>query len=112
MAAPEPIVNDAYELLKYLIIVLKKMPRDQKFLLGDRIQQQASDVLELLIEAIYTQKQLKKPLLLKVNITLEKLRHFVRLGYELGYYPSTRYQHIAKQIDKIGKQVGGWLKAL
>ena len=48
----------------------------------------------------------------RVNITLEKLRHYFRLGYELGFYNSVRYQEFAQQIDEIGRMTGGWIKSL
>ncbi len=43
---------------------------------------------------------------------LEKMRHFIRLGYELGYYNSKRYQHIIRRIDEIGRMTGGWIKEI
>ena len=39
--------------VRWLIPTVEKFPRAQKFLLGDRIQSSALDVLERLIEATY-----------------------------------------------------------
>lgn len=39
--------------LRWLIPTVEKFPRSQRFLLGDRIQSTALDVLERLIEATY-----------------------------------------------------------
>jgi hypothetical protein len=112
MEAKETIVVKAYDLLKYLLPVLSKMPRDQRFLLGDRLQTMASDILELLIEAVYMPTSQKKARLNKVNILLEKMRHFVRLGFELGYYNSKRYHFISEKLNEIGRMTGGWIKSL
>jgi hypothetical protein len=38
-----------YDLLKWAIPTLKKFPRDQRFLVGDRIENHTLDILELLI---------------------------------------------------------------
>jgi hypothetical protein len=46
-----PAVEAHYRFLEWLIPTVEKFPRAQKFLLGDRIQQTALDVLEDLIEA-------------------------------------------------------------
>lgn len=108
----ETIIQKVYELLKFTIPVLNKFPRNQKFTLADRIQNQLSDLLELYIEAYYIPGREKKRLLFKANIDLEKLRHYFRLSYELGLFPSTKYEEFAIRLNEIGKMTGGWLKAL
>ena len=49
-----PALEAMYQLAKWLIPVLDRFPRRQKFLLGDRIQTTAVDVLERLVEATFT----------------------------------------------------------
>jgi hypothetical protein len=49
-----PVVEAHYRFLEWLVPTVEKFPRAQKFLLGDRVQQTALDVLEDLIEATYT----------------------------------------------------------
>ncbi|MCU0645134.1 MAG: four helix bundle protein [bacterium] len=39
MAEKETIVTKMYDLVKYLMIVVNRFPRDYKFTLGDRIAQ-------------------------------------------------------------------------
>ena len=46
-----PALEAMYRFLLWLIPAVEKFPRSQKFLLGDRIQNAALDVLERLIEA-------------------------------------------------------------
>ena len=43
-----------YQFLLWLGPTLEKFPKDKRFTLGDRIQNQALDILEALIEATYT----------------------------------------------------------
>ena len=50
-----------YDLLKWTIPTLKKFPRDQRFLLGDRIENYTLDILELLICANYSKDKLPSP---------------------------------------------------
>jgi hypothetical protein len=47
-----------YDLIKWTIPVLQKFPRDQRFLLGDRIERQTLDILELLISVNYSKEKL------------------------------------------------------
>ena len=46
-----------YQFVLWLVPTLERFPRSQKFLLGDRIQATALDVLESLIEATYTRQR-------------------------------------------------------
>ncbi len=49
-----PALEAMYQFMTWLVPTVEKLPRSQKFLLGDRIQTTALDVLERLIEATYT----------------------------------------------------------
>jgi four helix bundle protein len=112
MKTKEIIIQKVYELLKAIIPVLNKFPRSQKFTIADRIQNQISDLLELYIEAYYQPSSTKLPLLTKANIILEKLRHYIRLCYDLGLIHSNKYQEFAEKLNEIGRMTGGWIKSL
>lgn len=105
-------IAHTYDLIKYLVPQLNKFPRNQRFLLADRIQTQVMDILELLIEAYYGSKQARIERLQQVNIALEKLRYQIRLSKDLELINLKRYGYVSEQIDQIGKQVGGWIKYL
>lgn len=55
----EKILMHWYGFLKILIPRLQKLPRDQKFFIGDRIQSISLLVLELLIEVFISSKMYK-----------------------------------------------------
>lgn len=108
----EPIVLKSYELLKHAVPVLNRLPKNQKFVFGDRLQNHLSDLLESLIEAVYLPADAKKPLLAAVNLRLEKLRFLFRLGHELGYFSTKQYEEFVRRTDEIGRMTGGWLRSL
>ena len=103
-----PALEKAYQFLLWLIPVVDKFPRSQKFLLGDRIQTLALDMHESLIEATYSRNP--GPHLLACNIRLEKLRFLFRLAMDLRYTDGARYEFAARSLDEVGRLVGGWLK--
>ena len=84
-----PALESHYRFVAWLIPTLERFPRRQKFLLGDRIQTSALDVLERLIEATYTRR--RGPALTAANLGLEKLRFLCRLAHELRYLDPRRY---------------------
>lgn len=104
-----PVIEKSYQLLLYLIPVLQKFPRGQKYLLADRIEEKLLDVLEDLLEA-YQNPQLRKEKLGAANRNLEKMRYLVRLCYDLDFMDIKRYEYISLHINEIGKMIGGWLK--
>jgi hypothetical protein len=72
MAEVMTVIPKTYDLLVWLLPTLAKFPRDQKFLLGDRLQTGLMDLLGLLIEANYTRDRAQ--ILRRANIELEKFR--------------------------------------
>jgi len=95
--------------LTWLTPTLENFPKSQRFLLGDRLQTLAMDVVELVVEATYDNDPL--PLLRQVNLALEKQRMFVRLAYNLEHLDARRYEFAARHLDTIGQSVGAWGKA-
>lgn len=104
-----PALEAHYQFLLWLTPTVEKFPRSQKFLLGDRIQTTALDVLDALIEATYTRD--RRAHLARANLGLEKLRFHFRLAAELHHLDARRYEHAARTLDEIGRLVGGWAKS-
>jgi hypothetical protein len=104
-----PALEAHRQFLKWLVPTVEKFPRSQKFMLGDRIQATALDVLEALIEATYSRD--RRGHLARANLGLEKLRHFFRLAVELKHVDGRRYEHAARSLDETGRLVGAWAKA-
>lgn len=104
-----PALEAHFQFLLWLIPAVERFPRSQKFLLGDRIQTTALDVLESLIEATYTRD--RRAHLARANLGIEKLRFHCRLATELRLLDGRRYEHAARSLDEIGRLIGGWLKA-
>ena len=110
MSEKENIITKTYDLLLYLIPQLAKFPRDQKFILADRIETLLLDFLEDIIQAYYSKEKI--PFLEKGNIHLERIRILIRLSHDLKIINHSRYELISVQINELGKMVGGWRKAI
>lgn len=108
----ETVLSKAHDIWKLLFPILAKCPRHYKFTLGDRSQQHASDLMELLVEAYYSSPEIKKPLLHKANIKVELLRRYLRIAYELGVFSSSTLARLSEPLDEIGRMIGGWIKSL
>jgi hypothetical protein len=100
-----PALEAHQQFILWLVPTVEKFPRARKFLLGDRIQATALDVLEALIEATYSRD--RRGHLARANLGLEKLRVLFRLAVQLRCLDPRRYEHAARAIDGVG----GWAKA-
>lgn len=101
-------VTKTYDLLLWLLPHICNFTRQHRFTLGDRIEQRALDLLELLVEATYTRD--KRELLRKANLTLEQLRYLMRLSKDLKQLSVPQYEFATRSLMAIGIEVGGWIK--
>ena len=104
-----PALEAHYRFIVWLVPALERFPRNQKFLLGDRIQGGALDVLESLIEATYTRR--REASRSRANLGIEKLRFLCRLAQDLRYLDRRRYEYAARCLDETGRRIGAWSKA-
>ena len=104
-----PILPRLYDLILWFSPKISQFRKKYKYALGDRITNCFLDILELIIEAKYSSKK-KDHFLRKANLNLEKLRFLIRLAKDLQCLSIKSYEYGAKQINEIGKMVGGWEK--
>ncbi|PSB02779.1 diversity-generating retroelement protein Avd [Merismopedia glauca] len=103
-----PIVQKTYDLIKWYVPILNRLPRNHKFLLGDRIVTRLYDLLEGLIQARFSHNKLSR--LEKLNISLDVLRHQTRLLADFQLINTNRYEYVGKKLNDIGSDLGGWIK--
>ena len=103
-----PIIQKTYDFVKWYVPILDKLPRNHKFLLGDRIVSGLYELLENLILARYEQNKLGRLTLL--NGKLDILRHQSRLLLDFNLVNANRYENISQKINDIGIELGGWIK--
>ncbi|MBF0106324.1 MAG: diversity-generating retroelement protein Avd [Deltaproteobacteria bacterium] len=110
MPAQSPQVVDLmYRLMLYLIPQTSKFPKNQRYLLGERIEQEGLDVLLALVVAQYQRD--KQADLVRANLGLQKMRFLIRLCRDLDLLSNHKYEFVTKQIHEVGIQVGGWAKS-
>jgi hypothetical protein len=103
-----PIIQKTYDLVKWYVPILNKLPRDHKFMLGERIITELYNFLEGLITARYSPQKL--PLLKQLNSKLDILRYQTRLLFDFELISVKRYEYIQENLQAIGVELGGWIK--
>lgn len=103
-------VSQMYDFLLYAIPQMAKLPKNHRYLLGERIETTSLSVLELLVAANYKKEKLQE--LMLANIEIQKLRFLIRLSKDLKLLSIQKYETMSKMLVDIGKQTGGWRKSL
>ena len=104
-----PIVQKTYDLIKWYIPILDRLPRYQRFTLGDRIAKELYDVLEGLTAARFAKGD-KLAKLLPLNLKLQMLRYQTRLLHDFNLLSMKRYENASRQLNEIGAALGRWIK--
>ncbi|EGV16238.1 diversity-generating retroelement protein Avd [Thiocapsa marina] len=102
------VVESCHALLTWIIPRLDDFPRARRFSLGAQLEQGVLELLRVLVQAAYTRD--KDPLLRRANRDLEVLRLW-RAAHELRVIGMRQYEHGARLMDDVGRQIGGWLRS-
>jgi hypothetical protein len=103
-----PIIQKTYDLIKWYVPILNRLPRDHRFMLGNRIITGLYELLEGLIRARYSANKL--PQLEMLNSQLDILRHQTRLLLDFQLIAAQRYEYAGQLLNGIGLDLGGWIR--
>jgi hypothetical protein len=93
-----------------LVPQLNRCPREQKFVLGDRIETKLMEVQKSCLRAYYGRE--KRSHLIDANMRLEVTRHLIRLAHALRYFCNHTYAVLSEKVDTVGRMIGGWLRSV
>lgn len=118
-------LNKKYvDLAKQVNLYLNHFPKHEKYALSQQIRNELYEMYGFIIES--QKRYHKKTTLTNLDISHEKLRMFVNLAYNLGYFEfndgkhleesreivaTKRYFVLNRMIDEIGRMIGGWIKS-
>ncbi|HRU02030.1 MAG TPA: diversity-generating retroelement protein Avd [Victivallales bacterium] len=102
------LYQKVYDLTLYSFPIINRFPKNQRFVLGQQIQNCMIDISKLIVHA--NKLRNKKEKLYEVDIELEKLRFLIRLSKDLRIMPVKKYGNCIVKIEEIGKILGGILK--
>ena len=102
------IFNKTYEFIKWLHMLLNKFPKSEKYTMAQKMENTVLSFLESIIQS--NNDFDKKESLRKAIIELDKLRIFFRLSKDLQFISFSQYEFGSKQINEIGRMLGGWYK--
>lgn len=101
-----PIFERWFKILDWILTTVEKYPKSVRFTVSGRVANISLDVMEKIIEAIYTKKRLD--ILKDINLYIEKLRVLFRISMERKYISVRQYEFISNELNEAGMMIGGW----
>lgn len=101
-----PLFVRTYDLLQWLLPHTSKWPRVYRFTLTQELVRAALRFQECLLEASLTSETAR--CLEQADVELQKVRLYLRLGYDLHILSAGQYAHVSEMIGHVGRLLGAW----
>jgi len=88
----------------------KAFPKSIRHSVTNRLEGTCLDILEEVVELRYSAKAERRGRLIRVDRLLLRCRVLIRLAHDLGALDHGGYEHVARNLDELGRMVGGWRK--
>ncbi len=103
-----PIFAKTYDLLSWLVPMTQRLPKAQRFVLAQKIQDAGFALQECLVRAAKTDGTLAA--LREADVALDLLRLRGRLAADLAFMSVRQYEHFCGRVDEVGRLLGGWMR--
>ena len=106
-----PILKITFDLYKTFHSYHRIVPKPERFIIYEKGSNLILNVVELLIEASYTNKNRKVEILEKASLKLNTLRFIIRLMKDTKTFNMKQYIALQELIDETGRMLGGWIRS-
>lgn len=106
------IIHSLIELYKTWQQILPHFPSSSRHTLGFRIDTLIIQIAESLFTASFSTSHRKLTFVEESSVKLDSVKFLLRLSWEGKIINDKKYIILSKYLEKIGKQIGGWLKQL
>jgi hypothetical protein len=104
-----PVYKASYDLLVHVFEQVRHFNRDYKYTLGERLQNEAVDLITHIYRANGERK--KTPYLEKAITNVEVLKLYIRLTRDLKLINIPHFADMSQKLENVSKQLIGWHKS-
>ena len=102
------VIKRGYDFSKWLLNHTGKFPKSYRFSVATKMENAILEFIES--TTVANMRKNKLPLLKRADESLAKLRLLFRLSYEMSFVNITSYEFGSRQINELGRLLGGWMK--
>ncbi len=104
------IFTRVFDLLEWLVPKGERFPRTYRHSVTARLLAAALDLPEQLYVAQSRSDQRRLRALTDADVSLNKLRLYLRLAHRWQWLSDGQYQHVSRMVAEIGRLLGGWIR--
>lgn len=102
-----PIFTRTHDLILWLMTATRKFPREQRFVLAKRVQEQAFALQDALTAASLDKRNAAHHLI-QADMALTGLRKSLLLCFQMDLLSAGQYRHVSELDGHVGRLLGGW----
>lgn len=106
------VIGKAKTSYTYWLSLHRDIPKTERFLLGQKINDLFLAILELSFVAAYSPVGEKAIVLNGIIKKLDILKFFIQIIWENKLVSTDRYAELSQQLAEIGGMLGAWRKSL
>ncbi|MCC6556543.1 MAG: four helix bundle protein [Polyangiaceae bacterium] len=110
MRPPSPLYVRCYDLTRWLLERTMRFPKSQRFVLGQRVERAALDLLEAITAALQ-EREGRAARLRRADEAATRLRVSLRLCRDLELLRETQATFAHGELTEIGKMLGGFRRS-
>lgn len=80
--------------------------------MGKKIDNSSLDIIVLIFSAINSAEQKRYKILQEASLKIDLLKILIRIAKEVKALDNKKYIQLQKELQEIGKMLGGWLRSL
>lgn len=105
-----PIYIKTYEFIKLVYRIVKQFRKEYKYTFGVELEQIIWQILDNIIIANSSLNVYKLEEINKISMLFDRFKIRFRCAYELGLISSKKFGIAQKEMEEIGRMIGGWQK--
>ena len=102
------IYQKTYDFMLWAYPIINKFPKNQRFVLGQKIENQILSLIHSMI--IANVERNKAATLARASVELDELRILFRLAKDLHFVNVKHYGVSAEKLNEVGRLLSGWTR--
>ncbi len=104
-----PIYKATYDFLLRVMHAVSHFPREYKYTLGERIQEECIELVIMIYKVNVTKS--KVAYLKRMDEQIQLIYLLLRISHDMKLMPTEKYAGIVEMADGVAVQAKGWLRA-
>ena len=104
-----PIYKATYDFLLRVMHAISHFPREYKYSLGERIQNECIELVIMIYKVNVTKSKVEY--LKRMDEQIQLIYLLLRISHDMKLMPTEKYAGIVEMADGVASQAKGWLRA-